>query len=114
MAAKDVAKRGARAVKGQATGATYIMVGALVLGIIGRWANKQKLPSPAGLVEIVFALILITALDRGKTAGIARGFAWLFLVAVLLGKYSPITALSTVVNEQNKPAAPKPAPKKGA
>jgi hypothetical protein len=45
-------------------------------------------------VEVVFALLVIAALDQGRTQGIARGFAWLFLVAVLLGNNSPVTGLA--------------------
>jgi hypothetical protein len=109
--AVSAARGGVRAVRSASTPATVILFLALFAGIAGRWAHGKKLPSGGGLLQIVFALIVITALDRGETRPIARGFAWLFLAVVLLGPDSPITAL---VNANNPKPAPKPAPKKGA
>lgn len=105
------AKGGVRAVQSASTPATVILFLALLAGVAGRWAHGKKLPSGGGLLQIVFALVVITVLDRGETRPIARGFAWLFLVVVLLGPDSPVTAL---VNANNPKPAPKPAPKKGA
>lgn len=105
------AKGGVRAVRSASTPATVILFLALAAGITGRWAHGKKLPTGTGLLQIVFALVVITVMDRGETRPIARGFAWLFLVVVLLGPDSPITAL---VNTNKPKPAPKPAPKKGA
>jgi hypothetical protein len=67
---------------------------ALVSGIVGRWAHERvSVPSAATVVKVVFAVVVIAALDQGDTQPIARGFAWLFLVGVLLGKNSPIEAI---------------------
>jgi uncharacterized MAPEG superfamily protein len=89
------------------------MAVAVVAGIVGRLAHGQKVvPSAAGVVEVVFAAVVITALDGGKTAQIAQGFAWLFLAAVLLSNTSPLTGIAKIVNAKPKPA-PKSAPKKG-
>lgn len=91
--------------------ATTVMAVAIVGGIVGRWAhNRPTVPSPAGLVKLAFAVVVIAALDGGKTEDIARGFAWLFLAAVLLSDNSPLTGVAKVVNA--KPAK-KPAKKKG-
>lgn len=78
--------------------ATNTMLVGIVAGIIGRWAHNEKaVPSAKQVIEVLFALILISALDTGRTAPIARGFALLFLAAVLLSNNSPLTgiALST-------------------
>jgi uncharacterized MAPEG superfamily protein len=89
------------------------MAVAVVAGVVGRLGHSQKVvPSAAGVAEVVFAAVVISALDSGRTQEIAQGFAWLFLAAVLLSKYSPLTALANVVNAKPKPA-PKSAPKKG-
>lgn len=104
------AKSGARVVAKASTPATVILFLALLAGITGRWAHGKSLPTGTGLLQIVFALIVITVLDRGETRPIARGFAYLFLAVVLLGPDSPITAL--VQSTTPKPT-PKPAPKKG-
>lgn len=90
--------------------ATTVMAIAIVGGLVGRWAhNKDAIPGAAGLVKLTFAVVVIAALDQGRTQDIARGFAWLFLAGVLLSKNSPLTGIAHVVNA--KPAKPKPKPK---
>ena len=81
--------------------AVSVMFLAIFSGVLGRWAhNKDAVPSATGVAEIVFALLVIAALDQGKTQDIARGFAWLFLVASLLGENSPITGLAKLENRR--------------
>jgi hypothetical protein len=76
------------------------MAVAIVGGIVGRWAhNRPAVPSAGGLVKIVFAIVVIAALDQGATQEIARGFAWLFLAAVLLSSASPLTGIAQTVNK---------------
>lgn len=89
--------------------ATTIMAIAVVGGLVGRWSHNQKtVPSAAGVVEIVFAAVVISALDQGKTSEIARGFAWLFLAAVLLSNNSPLTGIAKTINAKpKKPKSPK-------
>jgi len=75
--------------------AVTVMILAISTGVLGRWANnKNAVPSATGVVEVVFALLVISALDQGRTQPVARGFAWLFLIAVLLGDNSPVTGLA--------------------
>lgn len=75
--------------------ATKIMLFAMFVALIGRWANNETaVPSAKGLLEIVFALIVISALDQGETEPIAKGFAWIFLAAILLSNNSPITGIA--------------------
>lgn len=79
--------------------ATTTMAIAIVAGLVGRWSHNQKaIPSASGLVKIVFAVVVIAALDSGQTQDIARGFAWLFLAAVLLSNNSPLTGIAKTVN----------------
>jgi hypothetical protein len=76
---------------------------AIVGGIVGRWAhNKPTVPSAATIVKVVFALVVIAALDQGNSQDVARGFAWLFLTAVLLSNNSPLTGIAKTINA--KPA----------
>jgi hypothetical protein len=71
------------------------MMVAIAAGIVGRWSHNEKaVPSAKAVIEIMFALILIAALDHGRTQSIARGFALLFLVSVLLSNNSPLTGLA--------------------
>lgn len=75
--------------------ATKVMFLAIMLGVVGRWANnKHALPSASGTLEVIGALFLISLLDSGKTEPVAKGFAWLFFTAVLLSDSSPITGLA--------------------
>lgn len=74
--------------------ASTIMLVAVVSAVIGRWAHNKKAADGKTVVEATFAVLVIAFLDQGKTEPIAKGFAWLFLAAVLLGKDSPISILS--------------------
>jgi hypothetical protein len=73
--------------------ASTVMLLAIGFSVVGRWANNQKVTATA-VAEGMFALVVITMLDHGKTEPVAKGFAWLFFVAVLLGNNSPLTGLS--------------------
>lgn len=92
--------------------ASTVMLTAVVSALIGRWAHNKKTADAKAVVETAFAVIVIAFLDQGKTAPIAKGFAWLFLAAVLLGNDSPLTGISKIVNAKT-PAVP-PATKKKA
>jgi len=71
------------------------MLVAFGVAILGRWAHNQ--PITAGsVVRAVFAILVIAALDQGETEPVAKGFAALFLVAVLLGKNSPLNAIQLI------------------
>lgn len=75
----------------------------IVSGLVGRWAhNKPTVPSAAGVVQIVFAVVVIAALDQGSTQQIARGFAWLFLAGVLLSNNSPLTGIAKATAKKKK------------
>lgn len=84
--------------------ATTIMLLAIGALILAHWAHGKPTVNPKMVVELAFALIVIAALDQGDTEPVARGFAWLFLAAVLLSNGSVLTALA---------GAGGPAPKKG-
>ena len=74
--------------------ATTVMLLAIVLLILTHWANNEPTVNTKMTVELVFALIVIAALDQGRTEPIATGFAWLFLAGVALSSKSILTALS--------------------
>lgn len=75
--------------------ASQIMLVAIAAGVVGRWANNENaVPSSKAVIEVMFALVLIAAMDQGRTQPIARGFALLFLVAVLLSNKSVLTGLA--------------------
>lgn len=83
--------------------ATTVMAVAIVGGVVGRWAhNRPTIPSAGGLVQIAFAVVVVAALDQGRTQSIARGFAWLFLAGVLLSKNSPLTGIAKAATAKPK------------
>ena len=82
------------------------MVFALAWGalILGHWANNQPTINTKQLLEMGFALLVIALLDQGETEPIAKGFAWLFLAAVLLRNDSILTALAKRTGTGTGPA----------
>lgn len=82
------------------------MMVAIAAGVLGRWAhNENAIPSGVGVVEVIFMLLVLAALDQGATQDIAKGFAWLFLTAVLLNKNSIVTGVAGLANGTIKPPA---------
>jgi hypothetical protein len=80
--------------------ASTVMIIAVLAAVVGRWAHDQPTASVKTVVEAAFAILVIAMLDQGPTEAIAKGFAWLFLTAVLLSNNSPLTGLAKVVNAQ--------------
>lgn len=78
--------------------ATTVMLLAIGALILGHWANNEPTVNAKMVIELVFALVVIAALDQGQTEPVAKGFAWLFLVAVLLSSKSILTGLSKAGN----------------
>jgi len=73
-----------------------MMLAAFAIEVIGNWAHGKQTVTLKALVQGAFALLVVAALDQGRTADIAKGLASLFLVAVLLGNNSPLTALAKI------------------
>jgi hypothetical protein len=77
--------------------ATTVMLAAFALLILGHWANGEPAVSAKTVVELAFVLFFIAFLENiPATQGIAQGFAWLFLAAVLLSGKSILTGLAKV------------------
>lgn len=72
--------------------------------ILGHWANNKPTINQKQILEMGFALLVIALLDQGETADIAKGFAWLFLAAVLLRSDSILTALAKRTGTGTGPA----------
>lgn len=71
------------------------MLAAFGIAILGRFAHNQSIGAGT-VVRALFAILVIAALDQGQTEPLAKGFASLFLVAVLLGKNSPLSAIQRI------------------
>jgi len=60
--------------------ATSLMMLAVALFILHRWATNQTAVSVHIAVAGIFAILVIAFLDQGATEPVAKGFAWLFLI----------------------------------
>lgn len=87
--------------------ASQVMLLGVVLLVVAHWANNQPAVSGRMVAEVAVAVLIIAALDHGKTEPVAQGLAWLFLVAVLLSKNSPLNALKRIAPAKTAPAGPK-------
>ena len=76
--------------------ATVIFAVAWGALILGHWSANKPTINTKQVVEMAFALIVIALLDQGETEPVAKGFAWLFLAAVLLRNDSILTGLAKV------------------
>lgn len=82
--------------------ASTIMMLAVMLYVVHRWATNQKAVDGKTVVEGIFAILVIAMLDQGRTEEIARGFAWLFLVTAA---YTAIPAIGKAANGKSNPPA---------
>ena len=82
--------------------ASTVMILAVVLYVLHRWATNKTAVDAKTLVESLFAIVVIAALDQGKTEPLAKGFAWLFLV---VAAYTAIPSL-TKQYQPKKPGGP--------
>ena len=79
--------------------ASTIMLVAVLLYVVHRWATNKKAVDPKTVVEAAFALLVIALLDQGETEPVAKGFAWLFLAG------AAYTTLPTIGKVTSAPAA---------
>ena len=71
--------------------ATVIMIVAVLLYVLVRWSRNEPAVTIGSVISGVFVVAVIALLDRGRTQGVARGFAYLFLLVVA---YNFIPALT--------------------
>ncbi len=89
--------------------ASTIMLVAVLLYMVHRWAANKTAVDAKTVVEAAFAILVIALLDQGETEQVAKGFAWLFLVAAA---YTAIPVIGKAASSQPK-KKPQPPPKKG-
>lgn len=69
---------------------------AVLLFVIARWSRNQDNSLTLGVVVSgAFAIFVIALLDQGRTAEVAKGFAWLFLVAAAYNAIPPVSKVVT-------------------
>jgi hypothetical protein len=69
---------------------------AILLFVISRWSRSQNNSLTLGVVASgIFVLFIIALLDQGRTAEVARGFAWLFFIAAAYNALPPVTKIVT-------------------
>lgn len=81
--------------------ASTIMLTAVLLYVVHRWATNQKAVDARTVVEGAFAILVIAMLDQGRTEPVARGFAWLFLLGAA---YVAIPSIAKASASTGKPA----------
>ncbi|MGH7240351.1 MAG: hypothetical protein ACREHG_09870 [Candidatus Saccharimonadales bacterium] len=80
--------------------ATTILFIAFVLYGVGKWAHGKPVASVKSVTGAVFVALVIALMDQGETEEIATGFAWLFLIVVVLSSADPITGIAKVINKK--------------
>lgn len=89
--------------------ATIVMVIAIVLYIIHRWATNKPAVTVAVVLSGAFAVFVIAILDQGRTQAIARGFAWLFFLVAAYNAIPAFTgAIQSAQTEAGKQRKPPP------
>jgi predicted branched-subunit amino acid permease len=71
------------------------MIFGIAAAAFGRWTHDKPAASVKLVVEATFAVLLIAFMDQGESEPVAKGLAYLFLAAVLLGADSPISGLTS-------------------
>jgi hypothetical protein len=74
--------------------ASMVMALAILLYVIARWSRNQPAVTLGGVVSGLFAIFIIALLDQGRTAQIAKGFAWLFFIVAAYNAVPPLTTLA--------------------
>lgn len=83
--------------------ASTVTLIAFAAAALGHWAHNKPVANAQQIVQAVFVLLVIAALDGGRTQDIAQGFAWLFLISVLLGNNSPLAAIAKAGGTNSNP-----------
>ena len=71
--------------------ASVIMLLAVLLYVIHRWATNRPAVTLPIVLSGLFVIFVIALLDQGRTEPVAKGFAWLFF---LVAAYNAIPALT--------------------
>jgi len=81
--------------------AVTVMIIAVVLYIIARWTRNEPAVTLGTVLSGAFAIFVIALLDQGRTAELARGFAWLF---ALVAAYAALPGLLKSIASGGKAA----------
>jgi hypothetical protein len=69
--------------------ATMVMLVSVLMYVLLRWSKNEKAVTIGGVVAGAFVVGVIALADRGRTAVVAEGFAWLFFTVVAY-KFTPV------------------------
>jgi hypothetical protein len=78
--------------------ATTLMMLAVALFVVHRWATNQPAVTVQLAVAGIFVIMFVAFLDQGETEPVAKGFAWLFLFAAAYNAV-PILAKAATAKE---------------
>ena len=91
--------------------ATVVMAIAIVLYIISRWSRNQPAVTLPVVLSGLLAIFVIALLDQGRTAEIARGFAWLFFIGAAykaIPAYTGAITSAQTAAKASQPASTRP------
>jgi len=77
--------------------ASVVVLIATGIFVLGRWAHNKTAITISTVASAAFLVIVISALDNGRTEEIARGFAWLILAVAILSPDSPVTPVANLI-----------------
>jgi hypothetical protein len=80
--------------------AAYVAFLAYVLLVVGRWSHGKPAFTVQSVAAGAFVILVIAAMDNGRTEPVAKGIAWILLAVVALNKDSPLTAIAGLINRQ--------------
>lgn len=80
--------------------AAYVAALAFMLAVVGRWAHDEPAFDVQTVAGAVVVMVVVSALDQGRTEPIAKGIAWIVLAVVALSPNSPVTAIARLINSQ--------------
>lgn len=82
--------------------ASVIMLLAVLLFVLHRWATNQPAVTLPIVLSGIFVIFVIALLDGGRTEEIAKGFAWLFFI---VAAYNAIPAFTGAIKSAGKGAS---------
>lgn len=90
--------------------ATVVMFLAVLLYIVHRWATNQPAVTLPIVMSGIFVIFVIAMLDGGRTAPVARGFAWLFFIVAAYNAIPALTGAAKSGTNAARNAAANPPP----
>jgi hypothetical protein len=91
--------------------ASVVMLLAVLLYIVHRWATNQPAVTVATVVSGIFVIFVIAVMDGTAASPVAKGLAWLFFIVAAYNAIPALTgAAKSGTNAARNAAASQPPP----